>query len=428
MDHIFRGEIITDVQCKTMLPLLESVLTQDLQEDRLELSIVINAVTKLIEKIDFIELKYELIAMGLMEWKAEELIGTIKKDMTEEALYLKVKRELGEDFGQWVEVEPGIMEKDQPYGVLMHIGAGNVVALSVISVLEGLLAGNINILKLPSYEGGISVRLLKQLVEIEPKLKPYIYVFDISSRDEKSIKILSQVADAVLVWGSDEAIIGIRHMAPPSLPIIEWGHRLSFAYLTLSENFEEAIIGLAEEICLSNQQYCSSPQSVFVETKDLATLDFVAHKLLKALDEAGKKYPQGDISMNEIGEITWTKEISKMESVLGKHKVVESYNKDHSILIDYEPDLKASPMFRNIWMMPVNRNQILDILRPYKGYLQTVGLECREDECMDISQLFYIAGVNRVTTCGKMSATYVGEPHDGKPTLKEYTRRVSLRK
>ena len=53
-----------------------------------------------------------------------------------------------------------IEEKKVPLGVIMHIGAGNALGLAAFSVMEGLLTGNINILKLPEYEGGISLKIL----------------------------------------------------------------------------------------------------------------------------------------------------------------------------------------------------------------------------------------------------------------------------
>ncbi len=75
--------------------------------------------------------------------------------------------------------------------------------------------------------------------------------------------------------------------------------------------------------------------------------------------------------------------------------------------------------------MPIKRKDIIKILRPHKGHLQTVGLACKGCELEELSELFYIAGVNRVTSCDGMSQTYIGEPHDGKPTLLQYTRRVN---
>lgn len=425
MEHIFRGECIENSDLNESLKKLENILVEDILLGAPELSMIIYAVDKLINSFDLNEFENELVANGQANWKAKELIERVSLFMTKKALWTKVDRELGKDFDQWNEIEPGIYEKYKPYGVLMHIGAGNQVALSIISVLEGLLAGNINILKLPSYEGGLSIRLLKKLIEIEPKLKPYIYVFDISSNDTNTISLLSKACDAVIVWGSDAAISGIRQIAPPSLPIIEWGHKISFAYFTMGNQLDSEIEGLAEEICLSNQQYCTSPQSVFIETDDLKILEEIAKKILNAIILKSKNYPQNILSDKEQCEITWIKEVVRMEQVIDNQKLLESKSKDASVLIDFNASLKASPQFRNIWVMPVKRDDMLKILWPYRGYLQTVGLECDVNQTDELTNLFYTAGVNRVTTCENMSKSYIGEPHDGKVTLKEYVRRVS---
>jgi len=387
--------------------------------------VVINAIQALLEQTDFDSFHHQLLGMGMSDWKAEDLIKTIRSSLTPEALHLKILRELGDQFYQWCEVEENIQERQQPMGVIIHIGAGNVVALSVLSVLEGLLSGNINILKLPSYEGGISLLLLKHLLKIEPRLEPYIYVFDISSQDIDSIKRLGSVADGIVVWGSDDAIMGIRQIAPPSLPIIEWGHRISFSYITSGDHMDAALKQLAEEICLSDQQFCSSPQCLFVETQDMQFLEECAIKLKNAFEEAEKKYPPLPLPIHDQAEVTWTKNMVKMESIIGQQKLVESVMKDFSIMIDYKPSLKASPLYRNLWIMPIKREEIISILRIHKGHLQTVGLACGEDDYIELSDLFYTVGVNRVTSCGRMSQTYVGEPHDGKPSLLQYTRRVS---
>ena len=48
-----------------------------------------------------------------------------------------------------------IREETRPLGVLLHIAAGNAEGLPFFSVVEGLLAGNINILKLPGMDDGV---------------------------------------------------------------------------------------------------------------------------------------------------------------------------------------------------------------------------------------------------------------------------------
>lgn len=69
----------------------------------------------------------------------------------------------------------------------------------------------------------------------------------------------------------------------------------------------------------------------------------------------------------------------------------------------------------------------MGILRSHSGYLQTVGLSCDKRDTLELTRIFYAAGVNRINPCGKMSTTYIGEPHDGFSTLKKHVRRVSRR-
>jgi hypothetical protein len=428
MEHLFRGQVITESELDHHLVKLGQTIHSDLLLAPLDIDIVIQAIGALIQQTDFTAFKEQFMATGQASWKVDAFIQSIRKSLTPTALHQKITRELGRDFYKWRDVEPGIQEQQRPLGVLLHIGAGNVVALSVLSVLEGLLTGNINVLKLPSYEGDISLTLLKRLVNIEPRLAPYIYVFDISSKDTDTLKTLGDIADAIVIWGSGKAIYGIRQMVPAHLPLIEWGHRISFAYLTPGQHLTASLEQLAEEICLSDQQYCSSPQCLFVETDSKACIDECAKILKEAMKEKAKKYPATTIQIHDQAEVTWTKELVKMASVLGQQQLVESDEKDFSIMMDNQPSLKASPLYRNIWLMPMKRSEVLTILRKHKGHLQTAGLACKDEEYETLSNLFYKAGVNRVTTFGNMSQTYVGEPHDGKPTLLQYTRTVSRNK
>jgi hypothetical protein len=428
MEHLFRGKAIQDHELHPYLSTLKESINTDLLLEPLDSSLVIHAIVHLLDQLDYDHLKDQLLAMGLFDWKADDLITTIRTAMTKEALETKITRELGTDFNRWTVIDDTIKERRQPLGVLMHIGAGNVIALSVLSVLEGCLSGNINILKLPSYEGGISLMLLKELVRIEPRLAPYIYVFDISSTDIETIRTLSEVADAIIVWGSDEAITGIRQITPPTIQLIEWGHRLSFAYFTLGDHYQHELEGLAKEICISNQLNCSSPQTVFLETTDIETVKSFSKELLDTLIRVAQDYEIGELDIPIQGEITWTKENVKTEAILGQHYLYESADQRICVMIDLKPELRTSPKYRNIWVIPIQRTELLPLLREHKGHLQTVGLECNDDERDSLTQLLFTSGINRVTTCEQMSLTYVGEPHDGKPTLAQYTRKVSMRK
>jgi len=427
MDNIFRGDPISKENFINKLSELKQIIEVDLLLKPMMPEIVIEASHILAKEINQAEVVGELVTLGIPKWASEEYVRVTLDSLERKALRKKVQIELGETPFVWKKVQEGIEEKQTPLGVILHIGAGNALGLSAFSVIEGLLSGNINILKLPENEGGISSKLLMRLIEIEPRLKPYIYVLDVSSKNTEVISQLVELANAVVVWGSDEAIKAIRVLAPPSLPIIEWGHRLSFAYFTKQEDEEKDLKGLARDICLTDQLYCSSPQCVFYEANNPKELEDFGERLSKHMEAVAVEYPSGDRPINVQAQITWTLELLRLEEILKEKKLITDEKKQYGVMIDYVAKLKASPLFRNIWVMPISREKLLGLLRIHKGYLQTVGLSCNSQEFEELSNIFYAAGINRITTCGHMSMNYSGEPHDGDYALKRYVRIVNKR-
>lgn len=427
MDNIFRGEPISKEAFIDKLDELKNRIEADLLQKPLAPELVIDAVHTLANEINQKEIVEQLAAMGVPRWTSEEYVRVTVESLNREALLRKVRAELGDNPFAWKKVDEGIEEREYPLGVIVHIGAGNTLGLSAFSVIEGLLTGNINILKLPENEGGISSKLLLRLVEIEPRLKPYIYVLDVSSKNIDVISRLIEAANAVVVWGSDEAIGAIRRLAPPPLPIIEWGHRLSFAYFAKKENDEEDLQGLAKDICMTDQLYCSSPQCVFYETDNSMELDDFAARLAKHIEAAIEIYPSAARPLNVQAQITWAHELIRAEEILGEKRLFSDGQRRYGVMVDYKAELKASPLFCNIWVMPVKREKLLGMLRTHKGYLQTAGLSCAGRDFEQLSDILYAAGINRVTTCGNMSVNYPGEPHDGIYALGRYVRRVNKR-
>lgn len=425
MENIFRGEAISKEDFLNRLRELKQNIETDLLHDPLLPEVVIEAADKLSKEINLQEVAKELVALGVPKWASEEYVKVTIQNLSRDALEKKVHTELGEELFSWMKFSEGVEEKNHPLGVIMHIGAGNTLGLSAFSVIEGLLTGNINILKLPENESGLSSMLLMRLIEIEPRLKPYIYVLDVSSKETDVINQLIEIANAVVVWGSDEAIRAIRQLAPPSLSIIEWGHRLSFAYFAKQADDAEDLEGLARDICLTDQLYCSSPQCVFYETDDINELNDFADRLAKYIEAVAEQYPATARPINIQAQITWAHELIRLEEVLEEKRLITNEKKQFSVMVDYNTELKASPLFRNIWAMPIKRDKLLGLLLEHKGYLQTVGLSCNNNDVDELSNIFYAAGINRITPCGGMSENYNGEPHDGSYALRRYVRRVS---
>lgn len=203
----------------------------------------------------------------------------------------------------------------------MHIAAGNADSLPVFSVLEGLLTGNINILKLPEIDGGLSVMLLQELVCVEPALSDYIYVFDYSSKDVASIDKLIQVADGVVIWGGDEAVSALRSMVPPNRKLIEWGHRSSFAYVGKPYPDPNELMGLAHHICWTNQLLCSSCQGIFIDTEQMEDVYKFCEMFLPVLEMVrGRQKSVLDIGTQ--AQVTLQLYNESLETIINKKKII----------------------------------------------------------------------------------------------------------
>lgn len=332
-----------------------------------------------------------------------------------EELEYKCRIELGDLYDQPEALKCGIGRKVYPLGILFHIAAGNVDGLPAYSVIEGLLTGNINLLKLPAGDNGVSVRLLWELIQQELDLKDYIYVFDVPSTQTEPLKRFAQLADGIVVWGGDEAVQAARAMAGPDTKIIPWGHKLSFAYVTPAAK-EEDLYRLAEHICETNQVLCSSCQGIYLDTEDVELLEQFGKQFFELLKKANGVLGKVDIGMRGKNTIRLYSDLLEQADTIMQGEGV-------SVVIKQDRELELSYLFRNVWVKALPRKNLIEILKKHKNHLQTCGLLCEPQERAQLAELLARAGIVRITG-GNMSRTVAGEAHDGCYPLREYSRIV----
>lgn len=315
-----------------------------------------------------------------------------------------------------------------PLGVLLHVGAGNMEGLPAYSAVEGLLAGNINLLKLPENDNGISSFLLRRLAAIEPRLRPYLYVFRISSADRAAMKRLAGLADGIAVWGGDGAVRGVRELAGPSVKLIEWGHKISFAYATLKgvrgQNGGRQLRLLARHMLDTGQVLCSSCQGIYLDTKDETELEEFAKSFLEILEAEALLRPAADPGARARN--TLRVQCSSLEAAAYGGKRVFAGTLA-SVTLERDPRPEVSLMYGNCWVKALPKPEMLPVLRDNSGYLQTVALICGEEEREMLAHLFWRAGAVRVCSAGDMSALpeHGFQPHDGEFPLRRYSKYVT---
>lgn len=424
---LFEGRLLPNEDMDTVMEQLWDACVRGIMNREDVAERVIHAAGRVAEKIKIGT--YDAILQPLLQQGTftEAQLDEVIQFFDEDNLQLKYDIELGR-FKKEVEQEErtGRRKVVEPLGILFHIAAGNAEGLPFYSVLEGMLAGNINILKLPSMDDGISVLLLHEILKEEPSLASYVCVLDVPSTNLAVMKRLADMSDGIVVWGGDEAIKAIRAYASPETQIISWGHKLSFAYVTPDvindADSQQELYLLAHHICTTRQVLCNSCQGLFVDSDDMQVVTAVGQKFFEILQEVNQEYRPEAIGVR--GKISIALYNEELESSMKQRQIFKGTGV--SVIVSEDSKLELSYMFRNCWVKPLPKSRIVAELKNNRGHLQTVGLISNAKERLLLVEALSKAGVTRITKAGNMSKTISGEAHDGEYPLRRYCKIVEI--
>lgn len=413
------GKLLPDQEINAVIASLEVYEIPDtLSGPPLEAETVLNALDSLGNELDSGALD-GLIAQYAPPGAREEL-DRVRPQISRKALEERLELELGGLSGP----RPFGRAEVRPLGVLLHVAPGNMAGLPAFTAVEGLLTGNINLVKLPHGDKGLTLAVFQKLTELEPRLAPYLYAFDLPSRYFGTIKALAALADGIVTWGGDGAVEAMRKLAPPGCKLIEWGHRLSFAYLS-GEPGPEDLSALAEHIVSTGGLLCSSCQVIYLDTDYLSVAEQFCKKFLPVLERAA-------VSHYKTPGQTAQAALYAREAAL--EQTVDRAGSDDlnfpgwccSLTLRRDYELELSHLHGNVLVKRLPRGELLPTLRRQRGRLQTAGLICPEPDRAELEALLARAGVNRITRPGHMSDPLPLEAHDGEYPLRRYARVVDV--
>ena len=411
------GSIFPDSELNPILGYLEEEIAQPLSGPPLAADVVLDALDALGRELDSGALD-PLIARYAPPGTGEEL-DRVRPQISRAALEERLALELGGLTGP----RPFGRSEVRPLGVLLHIAPGNMAGLPAFTAVEGLLTGNINLVKLPHGDRGLTLAVFQKLTELEPRLSPYLYAFDLSSKYAVIIKALANLADGIAVWGGDGAVAAIRKLAPPGCKLIEWGHRLSFAYLSNWEGLDLA--PLAGHILRTGGLLCSSCQVVYLDTGHLSVAERFCKQFLPVLEKAAAAHYKtpGQAAQGAL----YAREAA-LEQIVDRARFDDLAFPGQlcSLTLRRDMELELSHLHGNVLVKRLPRQELVPVLRRQRGRLQTAGLLCPGSERKAIAALLARAGVNRITAPGHMSDALPLEAHDGEYPLRRYVRVVDV--
>ncbi|MDS7801648.1 acyl-CoA reductase [Klebsiella michiganensis] len=344
-----------------------------------------------------------------------------------DALRQKLEHELGENpFSvRRINYREPLFEGWRPLGVVVHITPANAELLPFFAIIESLLVGNINWLRPSASEQGMTIDLLEAFThfDLTGQLANFIAVIPVETT---RLSLLLTHADGVSAWGGDTALDAIRQQLPGGCRWIPWGHKISFAWLQPDAVNEENLLALADDVCCFDQQACSSPQIVFVDSDESAVLQDIGNRLAQAMRRRHERWQPLIPDEKAAADITSAVAFAQLDAVFAGADNALLAGDGWRIILQNMSAITPSPLFRTILLRPLPQNKVMQTLRPWRTHLQTCGLIAVDRDRIPFSQLLLAAGVNRITPVGKMHDGYHGEPHDGVYALSQLARRVTV--
>jgi hypothetical protein len=321
----------------------------------------------------------------------------------------------------------------QPRGLVTHWLAGNIPTLGMISLVQGVLTKNANIVKLPRRNGLFLPEFFARIADIDVPLEggrtisgktiaaSVAFVYG-EPEDSDSQRALSLESDVRLVWGGAEAVNSVLGLPKKSgAEDILFGPRYSLAAIGREALTPGGVEKLAEKLAFDasafDQHGCNSPHTVFVERAAAVTpLDF-ARALAGAMEKTLKRIPKGQAGAAEAYAVA---AVRAEYSVAGE--VFASPGTEWTVVYSEEKGLARPCGSRVVFIRPVA--DIKDIIEWLSPEIQTVGLALDEPRRTDFALAAARRGISRVTPIGAMSR--YDYPWDGLFLMERFVRWVSL--
>jgi hypothetical protein len=325
------------------------------------------------------------------------------------------------------------LHRAHPRGILVHWMAGNVPLLGMISVVQGLLSKNANLIKVARRNAGVLPFFLEELTNVRYTrpdgsvvegrvLTDAVRVVYADRDDGAAASALSVLADVRIAWGGREAVESIMNLPRRfGTEDIVFGPKTSFAIVGQEMlNDETAARRVARAAALDaaalEQRGCNSPHTVFVERHGDVPPSRFAELIAEELGGVCARLPLPALTAPEAFNVLGYRAEYDMRGEAW-------YSEGVSWGVLYSDDDRglASPCYaRTLFVRPVD--DIFDAVPLCSIHTQTAGLAV-SDRRLALADALTARGIERCTELGRMSA--YSNPWDGIYPIDRMVRWVS---
>ena len=348
----------------------------------------------------------------------------------------QLKRFVAEDFAN-----PAVLDSFQPaakggavraFGpdLLVHSWAGNVPALSLWSLVCGLLVKAPAIGKLASAEPLFAGWFARLLAEVHPPLADCLAVVWWRGAGGEEADALYAQADTVLAYGGNPTLDALRRRLPVTTRFLPHGHKLGFGLIAAQalDTFKAPAMArlAAWDVMRYDQQGCYSPHVFYVQRGGAVSPRAFADYLAAELANLQRRFARRELDLEEGAAVArWQQSMewsAEPPQLLGPADAAWSVAYSDGL----QP-LMPTALQRTIAVVAVDSlDEVLPVVAAQRDYLQTAGIAAGPEELYRLAGLLGAVGVTRISAIGSMSMPEAGWHHDGRFNLLDLVRMTEI--
>ena len=290
-------------------------------------------------------------------------------EMVDEAVTLTFEALATETFSNYK--LPGVTPRR-----ITHILSGNVPAPGIASICRGLLLQAVNLVKTAQRDPVFPTLCVESLRTVDPELAECVTVLHWPRSETDLTRAALADADAVIVYGDDDSIAGVRALTPARAKFFGYGHKISFGIVGPGASLTGDLPALAAlDASVYDQQGCMSPHVYFVAE---GARDFAA-ALAVAMETYQRRVPRGPLSVEEAARAAAIRQAYEFRSANDPRAAVWTGPAPHpwTVIFDEDPTFAPSCLNRTVFVKPIST---LDVMQAWTGRISTVGVAPWNDQ------------------------------------------------
>jgi hypothetical protein len=313
-----------------------------------------------------------------------------------------------------------------------HIFSGNVPGVAVTAIVRSLLVKAATAGKLGSGEPLLPVLFARTLSEVAEGLGACLALTYWPGGSEALEAAAFDAADAVIVYGGEDAAADVRRRAGGHPRLIVYGPRLSCGVVARealgTPGDQQLMDEIARAVAIFDQQGCVSPHVIYVEQGASVEPRQLAARLADSLARLEIELPRGQISAAEAVAIRNLRTRVEFRGHAGD--AVELHagtGTSFTVIYDPTPEFALSCLNRVVWVKPLDElDDVVDRLRPHAHLLQSVALAASQDRRLRLANQLGEIGASRITSFLQMPWPGRDWHHDGTEPLRGLVRWVDM--